>query len=125
MIGEENLIYRQDLSQTEIADYYYMVDVFVMSSMFESFGKAAVEAMSRRCAVVSTSVGGLSEVVGKKENLYTKEHYTQCAKRIAKLYHDPAELAYDKDYFYQRYLDLYTRDICLQKHVRLYKEVLL
>ncbi|HOO28419.1 MAG TPA: glycosyltransferase family 4 protein, partial [Lachnospiraceae bacterium] len=45
-IGRENLIYMQDLSQREIADYYYMVDVFVMSSVFESFGKAAVEAMS-------------------------------------------------------------------------------
>ena len=45
--------------------------------------------------------------------------------RIEKLYHDKAELEFDKDYFYQRYQDHYTRDICLQKHVRLYKEVLL
>lgn len=125
MIGEENLIYMQDLSQAEIADYYYLVDVFVMSSMFESFGKAAVEAMSRRCAVVSTSVGGLTEVVAKKDNLYTKEKYIKCADRIDKLYHDKAELEFDKDYFYQRYQDNYTREICLQKHVRLYKEILL
>ena len=41
--------------------------------MFESFGKAAVEAMSRKCAVLSTTVGGLKEVIGKEENLYTKE----------------------------------------------------
>lgn len=125
MIGDENLIYMQDLSQQEIADYYYLVDIFVMSSVFESFGKAAVEAMSRRCAVVSTSVGGLTEVVGKKENLYTKEKYKQCADRIYKLYHDKAELERDKEFFYQRYMDNYTREICLQKHVRLYKEILL
>ncbi len=125
MIGEENLIYMQDLSQAEIADYYYLVDVFVMSSVFESFGKAAVEAMSRRCAVVSTSVGGLTEVVHKRDNLYTKEKYYQCADKIEKLYHNKADLEFDKDYFYQRYQDYYTRDICLQKHVRLYKEVLL
>lgn len=125
MIGEENLIYMQDLPQAGIADYYYLVDVFVMSSMFESFGKAAVEAMSRKCAVVSTSVGGLTEVVHKRDNLYTKEKYTQCADRIEKLYHDKAELDFDKDYFYHRYLDNYTREICLQKHLRLYKEILL
>lgn len=125
MIGEENLIYQQDLSQTEIADYYYLVDVFVMSSMFESFGKAAVEAMSRRCAVVSTSVGGLTEVVSKRDNLYTKEHYTQCADRIEKLYRDRAALEFDKQYFLERYQDHYTREICLQKHIRLYQEVLL
>ena len=125
MIGEENLLYMQDLSQAEIADYYYLVDVFAMSSMFESFGKAAVEAMSRRCAVVSTSVGGLTEVVAKKDNLYTKENYKDCAARIHKLYHDQAELEFDKDYFYHRYLDHYTREICLEKHLRLYKEILL
>ena len=47
------MIYKQDLSQQEIADFYYLVDVFVMSSMFESFGKTAVEAMSRALLTAS------------------------------------------------------------------------
>lgn len=122
-IGEENLIYMQDLSQTEIADYYYMVDVFVMSSMFESFGKAAVEAMSRRCAVVSTSVGGLPEVIGKEENLYTKEDLSKFTDRMKQLSSDKEELDKDREFFYRRYKENYTKEVNISRHVALYDRI--
>lgn len=123
-IGEENLIYMQDLSQAEIADYYYLVDVFVMTSVFESFGKAAVEAMSRKCAVLSTSVGGLSEVIGKEENLYTKENLQKFADRMKALYEDRAELDRDREFFYRRYLDYYTKEAHIERHRDLYLSLL-
>ena len=123
VIGRDMLIYMQDLSQREIADYYYMVDVFVMSSMFESFGKAAVEAMSRKCSVVSTDVGGLPEVVGKKENLYTKKDISRFVERVKKLYEDRDELDRDREFFYNRYRNLYTTENHVMRHVRLYMDV--
>ena len=124
LIGEEKLIYMQDLSQAEIADYYYMVDVFVMSSMFESFGKAAVEAMSRRCSVVSTSVGGLPEVIGKEENLYTKDTVYKFVERVKRLSEDPKELEKDREFFYNRYRNLYTTGAHVLRHVELYRGIL-
>ncbi len=123
-IGEENLIYMQDLSQAEIADYYYLVDVFVMTSMFESFGKAAVEAMSRKCAVVSTGVGGLTEVIGKEENLYTKENLQKFTDRMKALCENRAALEGDRDFFYRRYLDNYTKEVHIERHLTLYQEIL-
>lgn len=123
-IGEDKLIYMQDLSQAEISDYYYMVDVFVMSSMFESFGKAAVEAMSRRCSVVSTSVGGLPEVIGKEDNLYTKDSVEKFVKRVKRLSTDPEELERDRSFFYDRYRNLYTTQAHVMRHVMLYKSIL-
>ncbi len=122
-IGEDNLIYMQDLTQKEISDYYYMVDVFVMSSMFESFGKAAVEAMSRKCSVVSTSVGGLKEVVGKEENLYTKETVDRFVERVRSLSEDREELERDRVFFYNRYLENYTLKEHILRHDKLYKEI--
>ncbi len=122
-IGEENLIYMQDLTQKEISDYYYLVDVFVMSSMFESFGKAAVEAMSRKCSVVSTSVGGLKEVVGKEENLYTKETVDRFVQRVRRLFQDKEELLRDREFFYNRYLENYTLKEHIARHCRLYEEI--
>ncbi|MCR5508349.1 MAG: glycosyltransferase family 4 protein [Lachnospiraceae bacterium] len=122
-IGEENLIYMQDLSQKDIADYYYMVDVFVMTSMFESFGKAAVEAMSRKCCVVSTAVGGLPEVIGKEENLYTKDTVDKFVSRIKKLSEDRAELDADREFFYNRYRNLYTKENHVMRHVELYTKI--
>lgn len=123
-IPEKDLIYMQDLSQKEISDYYYLVDIFVMSSMFESFGKAAVEAMSRKCDVLSTSVGGLKEVIGKEENLYTKENIDKFKDRVRYLYENRDELNSDREYFYHRYKDNYTIKANVTKHLSLYEEIL-
>lgn len=123
-IGEEKLIYQQDLSQAQISDYYYMVDIFVMSSMFESFGKAAVEAMSRKCDVLSTTVGGLSEVIGKPENLYTKDTVDKFVARVNYLNSHRDELDADREFFYERYKNNYTIEANVSRHVNVYKEIL-
>ena len=123
-IGEENLIYQQDLSQAEISDYYYMVDIFVMTSMFESFGKAAVEAMSRKCAVLSTAVGGLPEVIGRKEDLYDKEDLKTFTDRVRELSENGELLDKEREYFYNRFKTLYTRDVNTSRHEEVYGEIL-
>lgn len=123
-IGEENLIYMQDLSQKEISDYYYLVDIFVMSSMFESFGKAAVEAMSRKCDVLSTTAGGLKEVIGKEENLYTKETVDKFSDRVKYLYEHKDVLDADREYFYNRYRSNYTIEANVTRHLEVYTEIL-
>jgi len=124
VIGHENLIYMQDLSQDEISDYYYMVDIFVMTSMFESFGKAAVEAMSRKCAVLSTPVGGLPEVIGKSEDLYEKSDLSVFAKRVRELMESPEKLSKEREYFYERFKNLYTRDVNVSRHEAVYKSII-
>lgn len=121
-VGEENLESHLNFSQQEMSDFYYGVDIFLMTSQFESFGKAAVEAMSRKCAVVSTAVGGLPEVIGLPENLYTKDDICKGVDIIRKLINDKAELAKQQEYFYQRYKDNYTEDKYIERHVRLYDE---
>ena len=122
-IGRDRFIYMQDLNQQQIADYYYMVDVFVMSSMFESFGKAAVEAMSRKCSVLSTDVGGLPEVIGKKENLYSRNDISRFTARIKKLSEDREELDRDREFFYNRYRNLYTTENHVVRHVEVYRRI--
>lgn len=122
-IGSDNLIYMQDLSQAEISDYYYMVDIFVMTSNFESFGKAAVEAMSRKCAVLSTAVGGLPEVLGKDENLYDKKDLQVFTNRVKELL-DAGCMQEEREYFYNRYKGLFTKEANVYRHIELYKEIL-
>lgn len=123
-LGEENLIYMQDLSQKEISDYYYLVDAFIMTSSFESFGKAAVEAMSRKCVVLSTGVGGLKEVIGKSENIYEKDKPLDYITKIKEYMSDESILESDREYFYGRYKDNYTKERNVVSHIGLYKEIL-
>ena len=121
-LGENDLEYRLNLSQREMSDYYYGVDIFLMTSRFESFGKAAVEAMSRRCAIVSTTVGGLPEVVGLSQNLYDRDDIDKGVEAVKRLFYDRDELAGQQEYFYKRYIDNFTEDKYIKRHVRLYDE---
>ncbi len=123
-IGEENLIYMQDLSQTQIADYYYLVDIFLMTSNFESFGKAAVEAMSRKCIVLSTAVGGLPEVIGNENDLYDMNDLSKLTDRIKELVADPKAAQAEREMFFWRYIDNYTPDANIERHTKLYDDIL-
>lgn len=124
IIGEDNLIYMQDLTQKEISDYYYLVDFFIMTSCFESFGKAAVEAMSRKCIVLSTAVGGLPEVIGNREDLYEMGDLSKLASRIRFLTDNPDAAGREREMFYNRYRDNYTPDKNIEGHLKVYREIL-
>lgn len=123
-VGDENLELHTEYDQQQMSDFYYDVDVFLMTSQFESFGKAAVEAMSRRCAIVSTAVGGLPEVVGMEENLYDKADFKKGVRCVKMLADDPAKLAEEQDYFYRRYREKYTEEKYTEAHRRIYDELI-
>ena len=55
----------------EMEQFYYDIDIFILTSWkkSESFGRTIVEAMSRRCAVLTTDAGGSVEVVGDKDTI--------------------------------------------------------
>ena len=123
-IGEDNLIYMQDLNQKEISQYYYLVDFFIMTSMFESFGKAAVEAMSRKCVVLSTAVGGLPEVIGNEEDLYDMNDLKKLTDRIMHLAGHPDETEAERQRCYMRYAGNFTVDKNIGGHEKVYHRIL-
>jgi len=59
--------------QTEIVDLLSVADVFLMPSQSESFGLSALEAMACEVPVVSSSVGGLPELVAHGETGFIAE----------------------------------------------------
>ena len=122
-LGKDRVRIHQDFTQREMSEYYYGIDIFVMTSRFESFGKAAVEAMSRKCAVVSTNVGGLKEVIGNEEDLYTEDTIDKCIDRIEQLYKSKELLEKEQDYFYNRYKDNFSQSKCLNDHLSIYREL--
>ncbi|MCR5485915.1 MAG: glycosyltransferase family 4 protein [Lachnospiraceae bacterium] len=123
-VGEGNLEVHLNHTQEQMADYYYDVDVFLMTSSFESFGKAALEAMSRKCAVVSSRAGGLPEVIGKEENLYDRQGFEKGVRYVKMLAENPEKLEKDREFFYNRYRSLYTEEKYIERHRRLYDEII-
>ena len=56
------------VAQTELLSYYRAADALVVTSRYESFGLAAVEALASGTPVVAAQVGGLPYIVHEGEN---------------------------------------------------------
>lgn len=123
-VGRDNLEFHQDYNQQQMQEYYYGVDVFIMTSVFESFGKAAVEAMSRKCALLSTRAGGLPEVIGREENLYDENSLSKVFDYLMRCDADREFLKREQEYFYSRYRESFSQDRCLKDHLAIYDRVL-
>ena len=59
--------------QQDVRPYLAAMDVYLMSSIFEGLPIALLEAMSMQCAVVSTAVGGIRDVIQDGENGFLVE----------------------------------------------------
>ena len=49
--------------QTDVKPWYHLMDIFMMTSVFEGLPIALLEAMSMECAIITTNAGGIKEVV--------------------------------------------------------------
>lgn len=77
--------------QTDTVSFFSAMDIFMMSSSFEGLPVALLEAMSMECAIVSTSAGGVREVVldGESGMLCDVNDHHRLAKQCLKVINDP------------------------------------
>jgi glycosyltransferase involved in cell wall biosynthesis len=84
------------VKETRKIDYFYgAIDIFCLSSDSEGMPLTLLEALASGVPVVSTEVGGISEVIesGKNGYLVPKGSAEFLAKRIVELLQDPSKAA--------------------------------
>lgn len=76
----------------QVVHYLHEMDIFVVPSLLESFGVAAVEAAATELPVVASDVGGLPEVVADGETgfLVPPADVGALSERLTQLVADPA-----------------------------------
>jgi glycosyltransferase involved in cell wall biosynthesis len=111
-----------NVSQDDMTNYYYMADIFVLTSNKESFGRTAIEAMSRKCVVIGRNTGGLPEVIGKKENILECDVEEFC-NRIRYYRNNTDVLNADREWFFERFNLKYTLSANTISHESIYEDV--
>jgi len=119
IIGEKRVISFVDLPIEKMPNFYYLNDIFILTSKVESFGRTAVEAMSRKNIVFGTKVDGLEEVIFFEENKYsTTKEFIWKIKRISE-----DNLKKEKEKFLRHYKQNYSLSKCLNKYREIYEEI--
>ena len=100
-------------------------DIFLLPSTEESFGLAALEAMSCRTAVIATQVGGIPEVVDHNENgfLHPVGDVEGMAQNAVKLLSNP-DLERFKESARQKAISHFDTQIIVPQYEKYYYEIL-
>jgi len=112
--------------QERVTELLAASDVFLLPSLQESFGLAALEAMAAGVPVVATRVGGLGEVVGDGEGglLFKVDDFDGLAGGLSRLMTDAAMRADLGRRARERAFRLFSSDIVVPRYEDLYREVL-
>lgn len=111
-----------NVTQEVMSNLYYMSDIFILTSDRESFGRTAIEAMSRKCVVIGRNVGGLPEVIGKEENILECD-VNAFSERILFYKSNIDSLNKDKEWFLNRFINNYTVNANTEKHKSIYDDI--
>ncbi len=122
-IRPDSLIYL-NANVDQIIDFNYLMDIFVLTSSAESFGRTLIEAMTKKCVVLGTNVGGVPEVIGNSNFIYEVDDYMFVVNKIKEYLNNFDKLRRDKMYFYEFVNKTYTPDILSKKHNELYERMI-
>lgn len=108
---------------TEMEEFYYSLDVFVLTSdsKSESFGRTVVEAMSRYTAILSTDAGGTEEVIGNNERICFE--VDDFVRQIAGWYSDKTALLQEKERNLERVRLKYSLESNVTGYINVYEEM--
>lgn len=112
------------ISYEELLNLYDSADICVIASEYDNVPQTIYESMARGCAVVSTRVGGIHEVVGDGDGglLVPPKDSRALAEAIIALASDRSFLQEQKLRSRQRALDLFEPGMILKKQMEFYTQ---
>ncbi len=112
--------------QAEIIPLLSASDLFLMPSQSESFGLSALEAMACEVPVVSSSVGGLPELIVQGETGYIAEigDVERMARYAIELLTNENRYRHFATASRKRAVEMFDRDMIIDKYEHFYEEIL-
>ena len=93
LISKLNLVdkvsFHSELSESEVVEIYSCAEIAVIPSLYEGFGFGAGEAMSCGVPLISTTSGGLKEVIGDAAIIIKSGSSEEIEKAVIELFSNP------------------------------------
>lgn len=105
--GKQLLLF-QNADEKFMHDFYTMSDIFVLTSNRESFGRTLIEAMAKYTVVFGTDSGGVPDVIGNEDYLFSVGDDQQVCTKIEKLVKKPEQIEKIKKYFHRYALNNFS-----------------
>ncbi len=121
--NEKNIFIYKNLHADQLSSLYYLADIHCITSCRESFGRTAIEAMSRKTVVITTDGGAIKETVGRKE-FVVDDDPNKIICSLSKYICNQELLEKEKNNFYEYYQNKFTTDTNYRKHIDLYNQLL-
>ena len=113
-------------AQTNIADYLYHSDIFVLSSKSEGLPMVILEAMASGIPVVSTDVGGIAEIVSNEQTgmLVPPQEPKKLAAAIEKIVLNPGLAKKLSTQARKLMLSRFDQKIITESYCNIYSDIL-
>ncbi len=122
---EENIIFTGLVARSKVFKIINSLDLFVMSSIYEGFCNAMVEAMVAENPVIATDVPPLPEVAGEDNALFfEKKNSDELAQKMLRLYENEAERSDLAEKARAYAVENYSLENCVNEYEKLYKELI-
>jgi len=112
--------------ENDIAAVMASIDVLVLFSKYESFGRVLIEAMAMEKPVITSDAGGPAEIIEDKKSgiLIQSRDASVLAESICYLYHNPDVAQKMGIEGRKRVIKYFTVDKYVESHEKLYQEIL-
>lgn len=109
--------------QKDVAPFLRAASIVIMSSIWEGFGRAAVEGMAMRKPVIATNVAGLSEVVGGAGSLVESKDDQGMAREVMRIMSERSIYETIAERCFKRAQE-YSVHFMVSRYEEVYKELL-
>ena len=117
MLGDR-LILLINADLEKMKEFYYILDIYVLTSKNESFGRTLIEAMTKNNVVFGTNSGGVPDVINNSDYLYEVEDIDTIVNKIIDCSNE--KIIDKKKYFLNYVKDNFDIKLFVKKLVDIY-----